>query len=133
MLIKFALVGLEIDNVIIELSTSWRTLEEINLVGKLDVNKKYTFFNNPAKVKFGGGYTYKYRDFKIDDYTFTITNPTTGLSVENGDADNLLAENNIWTPQTGVGTHLVTGDLFEQANLKDKLPTTFSVSGFSLV
>ena len=65
----------------------WRTLEEINLVGKLDINKKYTLFDNPAKVKFGGGYTYKFRDFKIDDYTFTVTNPLTGLSVENGDAD----------------------------------------------
>ena len=42
----------------------WRTLEEINLVGKLDVNRKYTLFDNPAKVKFGGGYTYKYRDFQ---------------------------------------------------------------------
>ena len=113
----------------------WRTLEEINLVGKLDVNKKYTFFNNPAKVKFGGGYTYKYRDFKIDDYTFTITNPTTGLSVEDGDADNLLAENNIWTPQTGVGTHLVNGDLFEQANAyegEQRITAMYASNEFSL-
>ena len=113
----------------------WRTLEEINLVGKLDVNKKYTLFNNPAKVKFGGGYTYKYRDFKIDDYTFTITNPTTGLSVENGVADNLLAENNIWTPQTGVGTHLVTGDLFEQANAykgEQRITAMYASNEFSL-
>ena len=113
----------------------WRTLEEINLVGKLDVNKKYTFFNNPAKVKFGGGYTYKCRDFKIDDYTFTITNPTTGLSVEDGDADNLLTENNIWTPQTGVGTHLVNGDLFEQANAyegEQRITAMYASNEFSL-
>ena len=94
----------------------WRTLEEINLVGKIDLNKKYTLFERPAKVKFGSGYTYKFRDFKIDDYTFTVTNPLTGLSVENGDADTLLSEENLWTPSSGSGTHLVTGDRFEQAN-----------------
>ena len=94
----------------------WRTLEEINMVGKIDLNKKYTLFERPAKVKFGSGYTYKFRDFKIDDYTFTVTNPLTGLSVENGDADTLLSEGNLWTPSSGSGTHLVTGDRFEQAN-----------------
>ena len=113
----------------------WRTLEEINLVGKLDVNKKYTLFDNPAKVKFGGGYTYKFRNFKIDDYTFTITNPVTGLSVENGDADTILAENNIWTPQTGSGTHLVTGDLFEKANAyegEQRITAMYASNEFSL-
>jgi TonB-dependent receptor len=113
----------------------WRTLDEINLVGKLDVNKKYTLFDNPAKVKFGGGYTYKFRDFKIDDYTFTITNPVTGLSVENGDADNLLAENNIWTPQTGSGTHLVSGDLFESANAyegEQRITAIYASNEFSI-
>lgn len=113
----------------------WRTLEEINLVGKLDVNKKYMLFDNPAKVKFGGGYTYKFRNFKIDDYTFTITNPVTGLSVENGDADTILAENNIWTPETGSGTHLVTGDLFEKANAyegEQRITAMYASNEFSL-
>mgnify|MGYP000999894418 FL=1 len=94
----------------------WRTLEEVNLVGKVDVNKKYTLFNRAAKVKFGGSYAFKFRDFKIDDYTFTITDPLTGLSVENGNADTLLSNENLWTPESGSGTHLVTGDRFEQAN-----------------
>lgn len=94
----------------------WRTLEEINIASKVDISKKYNLFDRAAKVKFGGGYTYKYRDFKIDDYTFTITNPTSGMSVENGIADNLLLEDNLWTPASGSGTHLVTGDLFEKAN-----------------
>ena len=113
----------------------WRTLEEINLVGKLDVNKKYMLFDNPAKVKFGGGYTYKFRNFKIDDYTFTITKPVTGLSVENGDADTILAENNIWTPETGSGTHLVTGDLFEKANAyegEQRITAMYASNEFSL-
>lgn len=113
----------------------WRTLEEINLVGKLDVNKKYMLFDNPAKVKFGGGYTYKFRNFKIDDYTFTITNPVTGLSVKNGDADTILAENNIWTPETGSGTHLVTGDLFEKANAyegEQRITAMYASNEFSL-
>ena len=94
----------------------WRTLEEVNLVGKVDVNKKYTLFNRAAKVKIGGSYAFKFRDFKIDDYTFTITDPLTGLSVENGNADTLLSNENLWTPESGSGTHLVNGDRFEQAN-----------------
>ena len=38
------------------------------------------------------------------------------MSVENGNADTLLSNENLWTPESGSGTHLVTGDRFEQAN-----------------
>ena len=94
----------------------WRNLEEINLVGKVDVVRKFEFLERPAKLKFGLSQTFKQRDFSIDDYTFTKSGT---LQVPDGNANNLLSEDNIWTPQTDQGTHLVFGDLFEKSNAFD--------------
>ena len=91
----------------------WRNLEEVNMVGKLDVTRKYIFKERPAKLKFGVSQTIKQRDFFIDDYTFTKSGT---LQVQNGNSDNLLSQGNIWTPETDQGTHLVYGDLFEKSN-----------------
>ena len=91
----------------------WRNLEEVNVVGKLDVTRKYSFKERPAKLKFGVSQTIKQRDFFIDDYTFTKSGT---LQVQNGNSDNLLSQGNIWTPETDQGTHLVYGDLFEKSN-----------------
>lgn len=96
----------------------WRNLEELNVVGKLDVVRKYSIKERPSKLKFGLSQTFKQRDFSIDDYTFTRQG---GLQVENGNADNLLANGNIWTPQSDQGTHLVFGDLFEKSNAFDAI------------
>lgn len=67
----------------------WRNLEELNVVGKLDVVRKYSFKERPAKLKFGVSQTIKQRDFFIDDYTFTKSGT---LQVQNGNSDNLLSE-----------------------------------------
>ena len=96
----------------------WRNLEEVNVVGKLDVTRKYSFKERPAKLKFGVSQTIKQRDFFIDDYTFTKSGT---LQVQNGNSDNLLSEGNIWTPETDQGTHLVFGDLFEKSNAFDAI------------
>ena len=56
--------------------------------------------------------TYKFRDFELDYYIFTSTNPV----VPNGQANNLLLTENIWTPETQAGTHLVFGNLYQSAN-----------------
>ena len=87
----------------------WRTLLEENWSGKIDLDKKYELGGRPAKLKFGTAYTYKFRDFSIDDYTFQVT---AGVVVPDGNPDFLLSSENIWTPQSGVGTHLVFGDQF---------------------
>lgn len=86
----------------------WRTLQEENWVTKVDMSRTMEMFNRPSKIKFGGAYVYKYRDFGIDDWTFT----TTTNQVENGDADNFLAYDNVWTVDSQEGTHLVYGDQF---------------------
>ena len=96
----------------------WRNLEEVNVVGKLDVTRKYSFKERPAKLKFGVSQTVKQRDFFIDDYTFTKSGT---LQVQNGNSDNLLSVGNIWTPETDQGTHLVFGDLFEKSNAFDAM------------
>jgi len=90
----------------------WRNLQEENWVTKLDFSDKYQLFNKPAKVKFGGVITYKYRDFNTDQFLFTSTD----LVVEDGIADNLLTSNNIWTPGNGNGTFLNFGQEFQPSN-----------------
>ncbi len=46
-------------------SRIWRYLDEVNLVGKMDVTKDYSLFANPAKVKFGVSHVYKERNYEI--------------------------------------------------------------------
>lgn len=46
----------------------WRNLEEVNLVGKIDITKEYDLFSRNAKLKFGGSYLYKERDYEILSY-----------------------------------------------------------------
>ncbi|MCF6212625.1 MAG: TonB-dependent receptor [Flavobacteriaceae bacterium] len=82
----------------------WRTLEEINAVSKVDITYKHHFFNNDAKLKFGSGYTFKRRNYSIDDY-FILIRGSSGESL-NGNADNLLSDTNIYSASTGLGSFL---------------------------
>lgn len=90
----------------------WRDLEEINAVGKIDLSKKYSLFEQNANFKFGGLYSYKKRDFTINNYeiTFRAVNPRD----LNGDPNAILADENIWTPETNAG-YYARGN-FEPAN-----------------
>ena len=88
----------------------WRNLLEETWAGKVDFDKTFDVFNRPAKVKFGGAYTYKFRDFSIDDYTFNIRGNQSFLA--DGNVDNILATENIWNPTTDSGTYLINIDTF---------------------
>jgi len=88
----------------------WRNLIEENWAGKVDFDKTVELFGKPAKIKFGGAYTYKFRDFSIDDYTFNIQGDDSFIA--DGNADNLLATENLWNPISDSGTFLVFGDQF---------------------
>jgi TonB-dependent receptor len=88
----------------------WRNLIEENWAAKIDLDKTIELFGKPAKLKFGGAYTYKFRDFSIDDYTFNISGDDSFIA--DGNVDNLLAPENLWNPTTDSGTHLVFGDQF---------------------
>ena len=88
----------------------WRNLLEETWAGKVDFDKTFDVFDRPAKVKFGGAYTYKFRDFSIDDYTFNIRGNQSFLA--DGNVDNILATENIWNPTTDSGTYLINIDTF---------------------
>ncbi len=91
----------------------WRNLTEESWAGKLDIDKRYEFAGRPAKLKFGGAYTFKFRDFSIDDYTFAATG---NAVVPNNDPNTLLQTGNIWNPTTDSGVFLAFGDLFDPVN-----------------
>lgn len=90
----------------------WRTLQEESWVGKLDFSDKYELFKKPAKVKFGGAFTYKYRDFSTDQIFFDATNQV----VEDGNADNLLAPDNLWTLENDSGSFVRFDSTFLPSN-----------------
>ncbi|WP_452218489.1 TonB-dependent receptor domain-containing protein [Lacinutrix undariae] len=88
----------------------WRTLQEENWAAKFDFKKKYELFNRTAQVKFGGSYLYKFRDFNIDSFSFQIEGD--GSYISDGNVNNLLASENIWTPESQNGTIITFGDTF---------------------
>lgn len=49
-------------------SRLWRTMDQMNLVGRVNVTREYELFDEPAKFKFGGSHVYKQRDFEILSY-----------------------------------------------------------------
>lgn len=73
----------------------WRDLTEYNLAGLINVTRDFKFLKENARLKFGGAYSYKERDFIIYNYMLNIRNvPLTG------DPDELFAPENLW-PRNG--------------------------------
>lgn len=77
----------------------WRNLEENNLVGKLDLVKNMSLWNQDAKLKFGGSYAFKERDFEIQSFQFP-----TGTIALDGNPNSVLKEINLFsaTNRNGV-------------------------------
>jgi outer membrane receptor protein involved in Fe transport len=71
----------------------WRALDEINVQGKLDITREHMLFGRTAKLKFGGSYTYKERDYVILSYDnqFFGAQPDFG-----GDPNRVLSEENLY-------------------------------------
>lgn len=111
----------------------WRWLQEENWASKFDFSKKYELGGRPAKVKFGGAYTYKFRDFSIDDYTFN----NNGAEVVDGNPNNLLAPNNVWSRDNSVnGTFLISGDIFNPGDAyegEQNIAATYISNEFNVV
>lgn len=97
----------------------WRDLEEINLSGKLDLLKRHQLFGREAYLKFGGNYNYKQRDFSIDQYQILIQ----GSVSQNygGDANEILAPDNIWTTERRNGSYI--NGFYEPTNTFDAYNT----------
>ncbi|MEQ8574057.1 MAG: TonB-dependent receptor [Fulvivirga sp.] len=84
----------------------WRELDEINIVGKVDITNDLKIFGRDAKIKFGLSHTYKERDYRIVDFNVNFLN---GQQLD-------------WT---GNGTEVWTDEtVFPAGNV-------FLVSGFS--
>ncbi|MBS4070077.1 MAG: TonB-dependent receptor [Algoriphagus sp.] len=77
----------------------WRNLEEINLVGRIDLARNFKLWNQDAKLKFGGSYTFKERDFEIQSFQF----PTGSVRLD-GNPNTILDEANLFsaTNRNGV-------------------------------
>ncbi len=109
----------------------WRWLTEENWAGKLDFSKKYDLFGKPAKIKFGGGHTYKFRDFSVDEFT-TVNS---GAPILNGNPDNILLTENIWSRDNPNGTYLESGSIFNPNNAyegKQHISSTYVSNEFNI-
>ncbi len=74
-------------------SRIWRYLDELNLVSKVDVSKKYTFNGHDAKLKFGASHVFKERDYNILSYNLQFFGSQPDWT---GDASEVLAEENLF-------------------------------------
>lgn len=70
----------------------WRNLEEYNVAAKLDLTRNLRAFSREAKVRMGGAYTFKYRDFEIQSFQFF-----TGNVQLNGDPNAILNQENLFS------------------------------------
>jgi TonB-dependent receptor len=69
----------------------WRDLEEKNISALTHVTRAYKIFKRDAKLKFGAGYTYKVRDYSINQFLVNVRNLTL-----TGDPNEVFAESNLW-------------------------------------
>lgn len=94
--IRFTRYGLNSGNYVIGTEVGfperiWRELEEINYAGLIHATKELQLLQRLAKVRFGGAYTYKERDFVIRNYAINVRNvPLTG------DPNELFKPENLW-------------------------------------
>lgn len=100
----------------------WRDLEEVNAVGKIDFSKSYELFGNKSLLKFGGLYSYKQREYEIQNYNIAFRNFTTADL--NGDPNAILADENIWTLDNDSGSY-IRGN-FQPANSYDSEQNTIA-------
>ena len=96
-------------------SRIWRYLDEVNLSNRLDITRDYELFGNPSKLKFGGSYVYKQRDYEILKYDlqFFGSQPTF-----TGDPSEVLADENLY----GNGNN---GTIYFQSGNPDPNPNAY--------
>ena len=85
----------------------WRTLDEYNLVGKVDLSKRFKFLNEDAILKFGVFGSTKERDFSIAQYSVS-SNYTSERDWANygGDPNQLFNSVNLISPSNDRGTYI---------------------------
>lgn len=105
-------------------SRIWRNLEEINIAGKLDLTRRHQLFGRDAKFKFGGAHTLKQREFIVDQFSHPIQSRQGNFSLGfGGDADQVLAPDNIYSTITREGTYVR-----RDSNISDSFDSEITVS-----
>jgi outer membrane receptor protein involved in Fe transport len=99
-------------------SRIWRELDEVNVVGKVDVTREHQLFSRSARLKFGASYTYKERDYQILSYQnqFFGIQPPTG-----GDPNKVLLEDNLWP----------NGTVYYNSGNNDPNPNQYNSNAFN--
>ncbi len=71
----------------------WRFLEEYNVASRADLTRELKIWERDSKIKFGGSYTYKTRDFDIQNFQFP-----TGSTEFTGDPNEIFNDENLVNP-----------------------------------
>lgn len=106
-------------------SRIWRYLDEVSLVGKVDLTKEYTVGENDFKLKFGGSYVNKDRNYKILTYDlqFFGSQPEWKSTADNVDFNEILDPKNIY----GNG-----GTIYYQSGNSDPNPNAYNSNSKNL-
>lgn len=95
-------------------SRIWRYMEEVNVANRLDITRDYELFDRPSKLKFGGSYVYKERDFEVLSYNLQFFG---SQPVFEGDPSEILVDENIY----GNG-----GTIYYQSGNPDPNPNAYN-------
>lgn len=95
----------------------WRELEEYNIANRIDITRKTKLLGFKSNVKFGGAYTFKYRDFTIE--SFQIQGGTDGFD----DPQVIMNPENLFSPTNNGGFYYVAD--FVDGNGYRKNPNAF--------
>lgn len=97
----------------------WRTLREDAIASNVMYTYELTEGVIEGKLKTGVSFASKDRSFRTSEYSIDYIGRSENLS---GNPNNLLDPNNLWTPQSNEGSHIV-GD-FQRTNQYDASSTT---------
>jgi TonB-dependent receptor len=89
----------------------WRSLNEINVTGKVDATKDYKIKEMDSRFLTGVNYTYKQRDYSIIDYELNVSTFSGSQSWEGNDADQVLNPSNVFPKQSN--------EVFYQTNVTE--------------
>jgi len=99
-------------------SRIWRELDEVNIVGKVDITREHQMFSRNARLKLGASYTHKERDYQILSYQnqFFGIQPST-----DGDPNKVLLEDNLWP----------NGTVYYNSGNNDPNPNQYNSNAFN--
>lgn len=95
-------------------SRIWRYMDEVNYANRLDITREYDLLDMPAKLKFGGSYVYKERDFEILSFNMQFFGAQPTLE---GNPSEILVDENIY----GNG-----GTIYYQSGNPDPNPNAYN-------